>query len=117
MKTQDRVVFFALPTLLLGQGIANASANDSEALAACSEAIADHFEVQQGAKPVTQIDASDLGGDHRLGDFTVFEMDAVDATTKNVVGRFSCVVNRYAKVRQLRTLPLTSTDAAQRGRS
>ena len=117
MKTPDRVAVLALPALLLSQGIANASAKDSEALAACTDAIANFFEVQQGAEPATQIDAGAFGKDRRLGKLTVFELDAFDANTQNVVGRFSCTVNRYAKVRQLRTLPLTAPNAAERGRS
>ena len=114
MKTPNRVTVLALPALILGQGIAGAASKDSAAVAACTGAIADYFEGRQGIAPMVQIDSSAMGQDHRLDKINVFELDALDPATRNVVGRFTCTVNERAIVRRLVTLPLTAPDAMQR---
>lgn len=116
MKTPNRIAVLALPVLMLGQGIAIATAKDSAAVAACTGAIADYFEGRQGIAPTVQIDTSATGQDRRLDKINVFELDAFDPATRNVVGRFSCTVNQRAIVRRLVALPLTAPDAMQRRR-
>lgn len=116
MKTLDRVAVLAIPVLLLSQGIAGAAATDSAAVAACTDAIADYFEDRQGTEPRLQIEPSGMEKNRRLDHLNVFELDAFDPATRNVVGRFTCTVNARAKVKALRTLPLTAPDAVRRAR-
>jgi len=116
MRNLDRVAILVLPVLFFSQGKASAAETSHAAVAACTDAIADYFEDRQGAKPAVQIDTSAMDRDRRLDVLNIFELDAFDPATRNVVGRFTCSVDRRAKVRRLITLPLTAPDAVQRRR-
>ena len=117
MKTINRATAIALPALLLSQGVASAAATSSDAVEACTSAIAAYIEGKQGLVPTTQIDESRFNGRRRLSRLTVFEMDAYDSSKENVVGRFTCTVNNHAEVKKLVTLPLSAPDAVFRGQS
>lgn len=116
MNIFDRVAVLALPVLFLSQGIASAAATDNVAVAACADAIADYFEDRQGAELAIQIDSRAVGRNRRLDNLNIFEMDAFDPATRSIVGRFTCTVNARAKVKDLRTLPLTAPNAVRRAR-
>ena len=116
MKMIHPITAIALPALLIGHGIANAAATNGAAVEACAGAIAVYIEDRQGVEPGLQVDQSGVASRGRLSRLTAFEMDAYDASSENVVGRFTCFVNRRAQVRKLVPLPLTAPDAEERGR-
>ena len=116
MKASKTLTALALPALILGNGLASAKTN-SQAIEACAGAIARHIETTQGQVPRTRIAQEAAGMNLRLNAAAVFELDAFDPGSNEVVGRFSCLVNERAKVRRLVTLPLDAPDAEDRGRS
>ena len=116
MKMDNRAAVIGLSALILGAGVANAAKTDGAAVDACSDAIATYIEERQGVAPELKVDQSGIDQGRRLARYTVFELDAYDASTRNVVGRFTCMVNGRAEVKKLVTLPLDTADAARRSR-
>lgn len=106
----------ALPLLMLSAITANA-ATEHEAVQACSEAMKVSVEKKVGAEVKLTVDSSGTDPGQRLSPSTLFHLDAVDAATDTVVGRYECVVSRGAKVRRLIALSLNAPDAKARARS
>lgn len=115
MKMNKGKYVFAL-SILLGTVAANA-ATEIDAMQACTDAIATEIKDAQGADVRVRIDASTIDPDKVLHGLTVFHLDAVDASTNELVRKFDCQVNRRAKVRSLRTLSLDAPSAIERSRS
>jgi len=117
MKITNRAAVVALPILLLSSVFANA-ATDRDAVQACSDAIASIVEKKQGAAVNLRVDDSGINPREKLvSRRTSFEMNALDATEENVIGRFRCQVDRKAYVTQLRTLTLDLPVAEHQNRS
>ncbi|MBT8079573.1 MAG: hypothetical protein KJO31_13430 [Gammaproteobacteria bacterium] len=115
MKKSTYNALVAAPLLLLGSGFA-AAMTDADAVRACSSAIAASIEEVQGVEPGVQVDDSQFKSTRRLVRMTKFELDVIDASSKDVVGKYSCVVDRRAKVRTLRTLSEDAPEAVVRAR-
>lgn len=117
MKVKNWAAFAALPVMLLG--IADADAGtDRDAVQACSQAIAATIEEKQGAGFRLRVDESGIDPSKALvSRITTFDVDALDASTKEVIGRFRCNVNRSAEVTRLRTLALDVRAAKREDRS
>lgn len=96
-------------------GTLASAATDRDAVAACSEAIAEMFERKQGADVRARIGEHVIDLGRRLTAVTLFHVEAVNPATDAVIGKFDCVVNRQAKVRSLRTMPLVEQMAEDHG--
>lgn len=116
MKITSRAVAIALPALLLSSALANAT-TDREAVQACSEAIVTTIEKKQQAEVRLRIDESGIDPGEKLDRRTVFAIDALEPSTGKLIGKFSCLVDRSAQVRQLRTLRLHVPGARRGSRS
>ena len=114
MNSMRRVAVLGLPVLLFNSAIANA-ATDGDAVEACADAITTFIEQRQGVEPDLQLDQTRIERGQRLNSPAIFELDAIDASTNDIVGKFTCLVNKRAKVRKLVTLPLDAPDAFGRG--
>lgn len=113
MKFRELIAIATIPVVMLASGIASA-ATDGEAVRACSTAIAAAIEKKQGIEPGLKVDQSNVSTRRRLTGYTAFELDARDSSSNDVIGRYTCVVNRRAEVRRLTTLSLNGPSAEQR---
>ena len=114
MKYVNPVTALGLLAMLLNPDSVNAAGTNNDAIEACAGAIAAYIEDRQGTEPGLRVDTSQITGRNRLDRFTKFEMDAFDASSRSVVGRFTCVVDGRGKVKRLVTLPLGAPDASER---
>ena len=106
MKVKDLAALAALPVLVLSTANADAG-TDRDAVQACSQAVVATIEERQGAGVGLRIDESGIDPSKELVNrITMFDIDALDASTEKVIGRFRCHVNRDAEVMRLRTLAL-----------
>ena len=114
MKYVNPVTALGLLAMLLNPGSLNAAGTNNDAIEACAGAIAAYIEDSQGAQPSLRVDTSLITERDRLDPITKFEMDAIDASSRSIVGRFTCVVDGRGKVKRLVTLPLGAPDASER---
>ena len=114
MKVTKWAALVALPVLLFNTAIANAG-TDRDAVQACSQAIAKTIEERQGVGVGLRVDESGIRPSRELvSRITMFDIDALDASTEEVIGRFRCHVNRSAEVTRLRTITLDVRAAGRR---
>ncbi len=117
MKVKDLAALAALPVAVLSIADANAG-TDRDAIQACSQAIVATIEERQGAGVGLLVDESGIDPSKELvSQTTMFDIDALDASTDKVIGRFRCHVNRSAEVTRLRTLALDIRAAKREDRS
>ena len=115
MKSSVYKALIVAPVLILGSGFALAK-TDADAVQACTNAIAASIEERQGLEPGVSLDNSQIASKRRLVGITKFELDVLDASSKNVVGKYTCVVDRRANVRRLSALSDDAPDATRRAR-
>jgi len=102
----------AIPVLSLP--IASQAATDKDAMEACSQALVEHIEETRGTVVKLKIANLDAARSMRLDGSLIYHLDARVTDSNEVVARADCVVNRYARVKDLRTLPLTAKNADER---
>jgi hypothetical protein len=117
MKIYKQPVLHSLAVLLMSSGVANAAADSEQAVQACAAEIETFLEAQRQVDDLNlNLDQSGIDNLVPLNRVNVFELDAFDPDSGNVIGRFTCTVNRRAKVTMLAPLPLSERDAKFRGR-
>jgi len=99
---------------MLSLPIASQAATAKEAMEACSQAFADNIEESRGTTVKMKIENLDDVARMRLRGYSIYHLDAREADSNEVVARADCVVNRYARVTDFRTLPLSAKDADER---
>ncbi|MBT8098230.1 MAG: hypothetical protein KJO82_00700 [Gammaproteobacteria bacterium] len=106
----------AILCVLASGPVAAKSATEVDAIRACGEAIAAKIEGKQGAALKLNVDESQVSAKRRLDNRTMFYMDIFDPATNDLVGKYDCIVDRRAKIRALRELPVEAAVAAVRSR-
>ena len=115
MKVAKLVIALGLPVIALNAPLAEAR-TERNAVRACSNAIVETFQKQQDVELGLNVDESGIKPLNRLNRFTTFELDAIDSNTRNIIGKFTCTVDRSAQVKRLVTLPMSAKKATQRSR-
>ena len=95
--------------------VASQAATGKDAMEACSRAFVEYMEESRGTRIKLEIGNLDSASDRRLRTLLIYHLDARSSDSEQVVARADCTVNRHARVKNLRSLPLTAKNADERG--
>ena len=90
------------------------AATEAKALQRCVRALTEELNEKNGAPVKVIIDEASSNSTRKLLETSVFHMDAADAESGAVVARIDCVVDKTARVRYIRELPLQAASVADR---
>jgi hypothetical protein len=97
---------------LLSMSVEAASGQDG--LEACVGALATELSSARGSAVQARISEDSKVSARRLGEVTIYHLDARDSGGSDVVARMECVVDSHGRVKRLVKLPIDAPDAAAR---
>ena len=103
--TDRKIVKFGCALALATTPFSVSAYSADSAMNACAAALTARMSDASGTATAYSLDETSLDGG-RLGELSIFYLDARDPKTQEVVARANCVVDSRARVKRITTLPL-----------